>query len=749
MIKKICFIIIIILISINVSNSQWEMLKGPGDNRYINSMDIDGNQILISIFTDVYYSNDMGKKWLHINKDNDFTFNSVENLLIYKNKLFVNSIGGVIDISRGLYSTPDFGKTWEYADLHSRKFFRFESQIFTLSSSKILYYNIEQNQWNKVFDTIPYKYGLNTCFLDSNYWLLGYTVSNEDIAKGFKPKNIGIYNKHTREWTFVCDTVSEIWKKHILCITKKDSTFFVGTSKGVYTSNDKGLNWKLSTIHLKDGDSLYPFDYSVHKLYAKDKYLYAICSPDTSSEFFQNSSSSFICYSTNNGAEWLADTLFTWYSPTEIGFVDNAVIIATKSGLFSSNFALTEKINLINQTLRGVYVLDFDCDKNIIYTATPYGRPGISYSTDYGSSWNTLNNELMNYGISKIAVKNNHFFAGVNFKSFYVSNDSGKTFTRITSENGLSDQSVLTIKIIDSLVYVGTLSGLYVSQDWGKSWTNRTSSYNFRVYCIEKIDNRIILGSDNNVVMLSSDNGLKWVKKTISDEYSNTIMSINFKKDKIIFGTTHSPKDINDQFFGRGLYISKDNGDTFEKYKTGLSDSLGVIALLTFDNYEFLASNKYGGVFYSTNQGENWTSYTIGLTNRVITKIKILGKYLFASTEGGMYRVHLSDFGIVGVDEIEVKPDYLWASVPYPNPAKEFVQAKIYWDTNNDIEQAELAVYDIYGTKIGGKDKISLVPENEYSGIIKWECNGVPNGIFLITIHHGTKKQIIKVCIVR
>jgi hypothetical protein len=114
-----------------------------------------------------------------------------------------------------------------------------------------------------------------------------------------------------------------------------------------------------------------------------------------------------------------------------------------------------------------------------------------------------------------------------------------------------------------------------------------------------------------------------------------------------------------------------------------------------------------------------------------------------------MYRVPLSDFGIVGVNEIEVKLDYLWASAPYPIPAKEFVKAKIYWDTNYDIEQAEIAIYDMYGTKIGGKDKISLVPENEYSGIIKWDCSGISNGIYLITIHHGTKKQNIKVCVVK
>lgn len=725
------------------------MLKGPGDKKFINSMDTDGNQILISIFTDLYYSNDMGKNWLHINKDNDFALNSIENLLINQNKLFVYSVGGVNDISRGLYLTSDFGKTWEHSDLYARKFFRSESKIFALSNVNIYNYDGKQNEWNKVFDTIPYKQGLNTCFLDSNYCILGYTVSNMDIAKGFKPNNIGIYNNHKKEWTFVCDTLSEIWKRHVLCFTKKDSTLFAGTSKGIYISNDNGFNWKLSTKQLKDGDSIYPFDYSVHKIFDKEKYIYAICSPDTSSEFFQNASSSFICYSTNNGAEWLLDTLFSWNDPREIGFVDNKLIISTKSGLFSSNLSLTEKQSLINQTLRGVYVLDFVCDKNIIYTATPYNNPGISYSTNYGLGWNKLNNELFNSGISKIAVQNNYFFVGVNFKLFYVSKDTGKTFTKINSENGLNDQSVLTVKIIDSLVYVGTLSGLYVSQDWGKSWTNLTSSYYLRVYSVEKKNNQIIIGSNNNTIMISEDNGLNWIIKSIPDEYPNFIMAINIKKDKIIIGTVHSPKNSNDQFYGRGLYISKDNGTTFERYKTNYSDSLGVSTFLSYDNFDFLASNNYGGISYSTNQGENWTSYTKGLTNRVITKIQICGNYLFASTEGGMYRVPLTDFGIVGIDEIEVKTDYLWSSAPYPNPAKEFVQAKIYWDTNNDIEQAELTVFDIYGNRICGKDKISLVPENEYSGLIKWECSGVSNGIYLIRIQHGTKKQNIKVCVVK
>jgi len=748
MVKKMCTSIIFLLVLTNLAISQWEMLNGPGDNRYIYSMDIDSNQILINIFTELYYSNDFGANWQHINKEADFSFDYAYPILIKGKDIFLSSAWGVDKVDFGLYSTSDLGKTWEHSDFYFTKIFRINSKIYTLKNHNIYSFDEEQNIWNPVFDTIPRFSTILSYYEDSTYCILGSWVNKESISQDNKSFNIDVYNKNTKEWTSVCDTLSNIWYKHILCITKKDSLILAGTSNGIYSSKNNGLNWELYLKQIKFGDSLYPFSYSVHKLYVKENNLYAICSMDTISYSSQFSLNTFICYSSNNGKEWLIDTLYNYDSPREIGFIGDTLIIATESGLFSSDISLTNKVSLINQTLRGELTLDFDCDNNTIYTATPYNNPGISYSTDYGSSWEKLENDLINYGISKIAVKDNHFFVGVNFNSFFMSSDTGKTFTRITTDNGLYDNTVLKIKIIDSLVYLGTLSGLYVSEDWGNNWTNITSKYDLRVYSIEKNNNQIIIGSNNNVLMISEDNGKSWIKKLIPDEYLNYIWAINIKNDRIIIGTTHSPKE-KEQFNGRGLYISKDNGNTFEKYNVNLSDFLGVSTILSYDNHDFLASNHKYGMFYSTNQGESWISYSKGLTNRYLYKIEILGKYLIAATSGGMFRVPLSDFGIVGVDEIEVKPDYLWASTPYPNPAKGFVQSKIYWDMNNDIKNAKFEVYDIYGNKIADNDKITVFSENDYSGIIKWECGEVENGIYLITIHHGTKVQILKVCVVK
>ena len=94
--------------------------------------------------------------------------------------------------------------------------------------------------------------------------------------------------------------------------------------------------------------------------------------------------------------------------------------------------------------------------------------------------------------------------------------------------------------------------------------------------------------------------------------------------------------------------------------------------------------------------------------------------------------------------QINVKPDYLWASVAYPNPAKDYVQAKVWWDTHNDIEKAEIVVYDVYGNRVSGREKVTIIPENDYSGLIRWDCSSFPSGVYILTIQHGTRKQAVR-----
>ena len=60
---------------------------------------------------------------------------------------------------------------------------------------------------------------------------------------------------------------------------------------------------------------------------------------------------------------------------------------------------------------------------------------------------------------------------------------------------------------------------------------------------------------------------------------------------------------------------------------------------------------------------------------------------------------------------------------------------------------SEIAVYDITGNKVSGKENLTLEKLNEWSGNIKWNCVGQPKGTYLIKIQHGNNTKTLKVVV--
>ena len=96
---------------------------------------------------------------------------------------------------------------------------------------------------------------------------------------------------------------------------------------------------------------------------------------------------------------------------------------------------------------------------------------------------------------------------------------------------------------------------------------------------------------------------------------------------------------------------------------------------------------------------------------------------------------------------IEVQTEgfnYLYAYPPYPLPAIMEVRSLIYWDTSIDIDKDEIAVYNVYGEKVCGRDRIKIDKLTTYSGYLIWDCSSVDSGIYLIQIKHGTSSWLLK-----
>ena len=106
------------------------------------------------------------------------------------------------------------------------------------------------------------------------------------------------------------------------------------------------------------------------------------------------------------------------------------------------------------------------------------------------------------------------------------------------------------------------------------------------------------------------------------------------------------------------------------------------------------------------------------------------------------------DFVLSVEDDFKIEEEtYIYTMPPYPNPTQSEVTAKFYWDSRIDIDNSEIAVFDLNGNKVSGKENLSLEKLNEWSGNIKWNCTGVPSGTYLIKIQHGNNTKSVKVLV--
>jgi photosystem II stability/assembly factor-like uncharacterized protein len=213
-------------------------------------------------------------------------------------------------------------------------------------------------------------------------------------------------------------------------------------------------------------------------------------------------------------------------------------------------------------------------------------------------------------------------------------------------------------------IFAGTdQGGIFVSTDFGESWTQRNSGLPLFYIRSLALDSSGILyaGTQGAGILLSSNSGNQWVATTMSVDH--TVRAIGTSPSGIIFagtsgggafrstgsgGTwlpvTNGLTDPFVRFFAvrspeifagtgfAGVFRSTNNGDS---WTISLSSDWDYRAL-TFDHEgNIFAGGWGGGVLRSTNGGDVWENVNVGLTNRIVEWLIAEGSLLFAATRGG------------------------------------------------------------------------------------------------------------------
>ncbi|MEI6091715.1 MAG: T9SS type A sorting domain-containing protein [bacterium] len=229
---------------------------------------------------------------------------------------------------------------------------------------------------------------------------------------------------------------------------------------------------------------------------------------------------------------------------------ENVIFAGTKGGIFFSN----DKGNSWTPKNEGLFNVINAIANNGTYVFACSAGGGMYISSENGDNWVQKNEGLTNDSVNSIVISGSNVFIGTN-AGVFLSNDNGDNW--IEKNKGLANIKIITITAYQSKLYAGTASGIYVSLDDGNNWTATPSGLNFAINAIAANQNCIVAISDDGLY-ISQDNGISWVNKIITNNKAK-IKTIGIYGNKIIAGTT-----------GAGIFVSSDMAENWVPKNEGL-----------------------------------------------------------------------------------------------------------------------------------------------------------------------------------
>jgi photosystem II stability/assembly factor-like uncharacterized protein len=383
---------------------------------------------------------------------------------------------------------------------------------------------------------------------------------------------------------------------------------------------------------------------------------------------------------------------------------------------------------LRTQTALNGYVTGVTVKNSTILSGTFGG--GVFKSTNGGTDWYSTNLGLSNYLVNTIDVIGSNIYLGLNGGGLYKSTDDGENWvasspgyqaTNVTGfYNGAVYQFITTIgngvirssdqgntwvscnngipiPFINSILQSGTQLfvvtsgyGIYVSSNSGNTWTSANYPLpNSAITTFHIVGSTYLVGTTNAGIYRSTDNGSTW--NTVV--YGYTTGSIN--KFTNVLGNIYCATQ-------NGVLLSTNNGATWNYKNTGLN-YLDMATISSINGYLYAGSNG-GGVFLSTDGGNNWISKGLIFTN---TSTVYQNKKMTLSINGFPHQVHDNISDIINYMYVQNKGNFitklqekLSAKLEYATTimAPDVISGISYYGNGEDSVTVDIAINNIRAT---------------------------------------------------
>lgn len=233
------------------------------------------------------------------------------------------------------------------------------------------------------------------------------------------------------------------------------------------------------------------------------------------------------------------------------------------------------------------------------------GLTGVYRSRDGGVAWTKISEQENVESLAMDPRESNRIYVGT-WRQAWRTDDGGGTWTHI-AEGMVLDTDVFSITI-DSQdpdnVWVSTCGWVYRSTDRGTTWTRFKDGFNNRrVHDIDldPINHSIVYAGSVAGLYRSENEGKNFHLVTDESLVINAIGLTPSRPDRIILGTE-----------GDGVYVSDDRGKSFRRSSDGLYN-VRVASVATDPDKEgqvyaaVIFGNAASGIYQSENNGETWS----------------------------------------------------------------------------------------------------------------------------------------------
>jgi hypothetical protein len=226
--------------------------------------------------------------------------------------------------------------------------------------------------------------------------------------------------------------------------------------------------------------------------------------------------------------------------------------------------------------------------------------------------------------ILSIVMLNNNALAGT-WNDLLQSATGGVSFDILAPTGIPADTAVWSIAAIGSTLLVGTKEDVYRSSDNGSTWTEVKAGIpvNASVTSIVVSGNSFLAGTDTAGVLTMPNAGTMWTA-------GDSVLANARITGLVVLGTRVFAVTPD------GVFFSNNDGANWTADTSGLRD----INCLLVAAGQLFAGTDNSGVHLSTDSGATWTSFSAGMPNDTrVWSLAGTGSSIFAGTNSGVWRV--------------------------------------------------------------------------------------------------------------